>query len=188
MTTKPKTRKAPAKIVVIDPIFAAIDAYKARTKEMSCLYDKLEEAEFEAAKTYGRRLWPLIGWRNYSEIGGREIDDRRKEFLSQPGADPKQVEKEFRNAKAREAAAEQAGVEWDQRAGIAPLREQYERARLAEHRGGMRMARTKPTTMAGAAAMITYTRRDIMKGEVDWQMVALKTVAVALAQMNVQAA
>jgi hypothetical protein len=27
-----------------------------------------------------------------------------------------------------------------------------------------------------------------MKGEVDWQMVALKTVAVALAQMNVQAA
>jgi hypothetical protein len=35
------------------------------------------------------------------------------------------------------------------------------RADAAEQRAAMRMARTKPTTPAGAAAMIAYTRRDI---------------------------
>jgi hypothetical protein len=48
----------------------------------------------------------------------------------------------------------------------------------------MRMARAKPTTPAGAAALIAYTRRDIIEGEVDWQMVALKKVAAALVQMT----
>jgi hypothetical protein len=104
--------------------------------------------------------------------------------LSQPGADRKQVRKEYREAKARLAAAERAGIEWDHRAGIVPLREQYERADAAEQRAAVRMARTKPTTPAGAAAMIAYTRRDIMEGGVDWQMVALKTVAVALVRMT----
>jgi hypothetical protein len=46
------------------------------------------------------------------------------------------------------------------------------------------MARTDPTTPAGAAALIAYTRRDIVEGEVDWQMVALKTVAAALVRMT----
>jgi hypothetical protein len=137
---KPKTRKAPAAkpaapkngtkaTAPVDPIFALIDAHRARTKEWVRLYYKLDEAEFEAAKTHGKRSSSLIEWRNYLAIGGQEIDDRREEFLNQPGADRKQVEKEFRDAKAREAAAEQAGVEWDHWAGITPLRERYERAR-----------------------------------------------------------
>jgi hypothetical protein len=82
------------------------------------------------------------------------------------------------------AAAEHAGVEWDHRVGIAPLRAQYVRANAAERRAAMRMARTKPTTLADAAALIAYTRHDIMEGEVDWQMVALKTVAVTLVRMT----
>jgi hypothetical protein len=61
------------------------------------------------------------------------------------------------------------------------LREQNERAKHAERRAGMRMARTKPTTTAGAGAMVEYTRRDIDDlGQADWQMVALKAVAAAL--------
>ena len=180
MTTKPKL-KAPA---LGDPIFAAIAEHKARTREWSRLYDKLDEAQFQAGETHGPRPWELIEWRNYSAIGGHELDDRREEFLRQPGANRKQVEKEFLDAKAREAAAERAGVEWDQREGIAPLREQEERANAAECRAAMRMARTRPMTPAGAAALITYTRRDIIEGEVEWQMVALKTVAAALVRME----
>jgi hypothetical protein len=135
MTTKPKTRKAPANGAELDPIFALIDAHKARTKEWSRLYSKLDNA--------------------------------REEFLKRPGADRKQVSKEYLDAKARLAAAERAGVEWDHRAGIAPLREQYELVAAALRRAAMRMARTKPMTPAGAAAMIAYMRRDIMEGEVD---------------------
>jgi hypothetical protein len=181
---KPETRKAPANGAELDPIFALIDAHKARAKEWSRLYSKLDEAQCQAQETHGPRPWDLIAWRNYQAIGGRELDDRREEFLRQPGADRKQVEKEYRDAKAREAAAERAGVEWDHRVGISPLREQYERANAAERRAAMRMARTKPTTPAGAAAMIAYTRRDIMEGKVDWQMVALKTAAAALARIE----
>jgi hypothetical protein len=179
----PNTGKAPTANGA-DPVFALIDAHKARTKEWRRLYSKLDKAELQARETHGPRPWELIAWRNYAAIGGQEIDDRRKEFLNQPGADRKQVEKEFRDAKAREGAAEQAGVEWDHRAGIAPLREQYEHANAAERRAAMRMARTKPTTPAGAAALVAYTRRDLMCApDPAWPMVALKTVASALTRM-----
>jgi hypothetical protein len=160
MTTRPKTRKAPSR--AIDPVFAAIAEHKARAKEWGRLSSKLDNAQLQAAKTHGHRPWELIAWRNYPATGGRELDDRREEFLRQPGADRKQVEKEYRDAKAREVAAERAAVEWDHRVGIAPLREQYERANAAERRAAMRMARTKPMTPAGAAALVAYIRRDIM--------------------------
>src|ERR1700737_4046895 len=46
-----------------DPVFALIDANKGRTKEVTRLYNKLDEAEFEARKTHGARPLPLIAWR-----------------------------------------------------------------------------------------------------------------------------
>jgi len=47
------------------------------------------------------------------------------------------------------------------------------------------MARTKPTTLTGAAALVAYTRRDLMDApDPDWPMVALKTVAVALVRLT----
>lgn len=61
-------------------------------------------------------------------------------------------------------------AEWDRRVGIAPLREQYERARCAWRKAGMRMARTKPTTLGGIAALVNYTRRELMNGAVDWNL------------------
>jgi hypothetical protein len=121
IATKPRTREAPKRAArknggneapasIPDLVFALIDAHKARTKEWLRLYSKLDKAQLQAGETHGPRPWELIEWRNYSAIGGQEIDDRRKEFLNQPGADRKQVEKEFRDANAREAAAEQAGA------------------------------------------------------------------------------
>ena len=107
--------------------------------------------------------------------------------LSQPAADRKQVEKGYLDAKASLTAAERAGVEWDHRAGIAPLREQYERANAAERRAAMRMARTKPTTLAGASAMIDHIRCEIAacsESVEDWVTIALKTAASALARME----
>jgi hypothetical protein len=105
--------------------------------------------------------------------------------LSQPAADRKQVEKGYLDAKARLTAAERAGVEWDHRAGIAPLREQSECAKAAESRAAMRMAWTKPTTLAGAAALLAYTRRELIDiADSGWPVLALKTVVAALARMK----
>jgi hypothetical protein len=48
------------------------------------------------------------------------------------------------------------------------------------------MARTKPETLAGVAALPEHTRRDYSSDEEneDWIAIALKTVAVAFAQMT----
>jgi hypothetical protein len=189
--TQLKTRKASrAKTAAVDPIFAAITEHKALAKESWHLCDKLGAAEEEAAKTFRRRPWSLIEWRKYSAIGEHEIDRAREEFLMQPGADPEQIEKEYQDAKRREAAAEYEGIAWDQLTGIAPLREQFERAQSAEDRAAARMARTKPTTTAGVSALITYIWNDV-KDDLDsmnWSTPALKTAAVSLAQMNKEAA
>jgi hypothetical protein len=180
MTAKPKTRKAPA--AETDPIFALIAEHKAREKEWLRRVNELENAEDEAAKTHGRRPRDYISWGTHFAGTEHEIDSYRRRFLGEAGADRKQIEKEYRDAKARLAAAERAGPEWDQRAGIAPLRKQHERASDADHKASMRVARTKPTTLAGEAALINYARRDLSGA--DWQIVALKTAAVALARIE----
>jgi hypothetical protein len=181
MTTKPKSRKAPA-----DPVFAAIAEHKALQKKWHRLYSKLDEAEFQARETHGGRPSPLIVWRNYQAIGGHELDDRREEFLRQPGADHEQVEKEYQDAKAREAAAERAQIEWDLRVGIAPLREQFERIVWEERRAAKHLARTNPDSVAGAAALLAYLvqRNRVYSGFEGWEFRALKTVADALGLMD----
>jgi hypothetical protein len=82
------------KQTVTDPIFVAIQKHQKLLKEWIRLYEVLGKAENKAKKKHGRRPSSLIAWRNYSAIGGHEIDDRREEFLRLPGIDPKRIEKE----------------------------------------------------------------------------------------------
>jgi hypothetical protein len=77
-------------------------------------------------------------------------------------------------------------VDWPGYAIVSPFYDRWNRAGRAARKAAMRMARTKPTTLAGAAALIAYARREItgaydMEG---WLAPALKTVAVALARME----
>jgi hypothetical protein len=185
MVTKPKTRKAPAKRAAVDPIFTAIAEHKAISKELwGRLYWALDEAEDEAHKTHGMRP-SCIWWRN-CDVYFERLDSRREEFLREPGVDPKQIEQEYQDAKARLATAER---EWDQCTGVKPLREQYERAQLAEDRAKRHLARTKPTTPAGAGALVAYIQRDLEDVALEgWHSAALKTVAASLARMNREAA
>jgi hypothetical protein len=190
MTTKPKTRKAAAPArkpaAIDDPIFGLIAEHKALTRKYFRLQYKLDDAESKAAETHGKRPFEMTLWRGCDAFSEEGIDARREEFLSQPGVDREQIEKEYVDAKARLAAAESASAEWDHRAGVAPLREQYESAHLAERKAAMRMARTKPATLAGAAALVDYARRDINIGKntTGWPKIALKTVSTALAGMK----
>jgi hypothetical protein len=73
------------------------------------------------------------------------------------------------------AAAEDTKLEYDQ----------FCRAERAAHKAALRMARTTPTTPAGAAALITHTRREMTTEDwqKDWAPVALKTVGAAVARM-----
>jgi hypothetical protein len=110
--------------------------------------------------------------------------------LRQPGADCEQVEREYQDANARLVAAEYECIAWDHRTRIAPLRKEYEAAKLAARSSARRMARTMPTTAAGGGALISYICSDL-KDDLDprnWSTVALKTVAVSLSRMNKEAA
>ena len=93
-STPRRTASKTTKASQADPIFAAIEKHRKLFKAWNALYDALERAETKAKKKYGRRPSSLVAWRNYSAIGGSEIEDRREEFLKLPGIDPKKIEKE----------------------------------------------------------------------------------------------
>jgi hypothetical protein len=152
MTTKPKTRKAPA----ADPIFALIKEHKAAEKERCRADEKRDLAQPEAQKKHGPRPDDFVAWRSWAPQSERSLDQLRKEYLSEPGADREQIEKEYRVLKTKLAAAIIASTKYDQRAGLTSLSAQYEAAERAEERAATRLVRTKPTTPAGAAALLNY--------------------------------
>jgi hypothetical protein len=95
------------------------------------------------------------------------------------------VEQEYLDAKARYQAQVAAGLAWDKNTGLETLRKDLDRRSAAEWRYAKRLARTMPTTPAGAAALIHYILGDeLVTDEGYWHMPALKTVAAALNGMT----
>src|SRR5882757_4103263 len=136
-----------------DPIFAMIETRKKLMAEWQALYGQLDEAEFAAADEHGRRPIELIHWRNY-HIGAGEIDARRQILLEAGEIDPATVEEEYLDAKARYQAKIAAALAWDERTGLATLRDDVDDRITAERQFARLLAHTKPTTLAGAAAVI----------------------------------
>jgi hypothetical protein len=167
-----------------DPIFAAIDGHRKSATASFEIYSALDNAEAELKAKHGHRPYELITWRDYY-IGGSEIDQRREALLREAGADRKQIERKYLDAKARERAQIRAGVEWDNVTGTAPLREQFDRANDAENTATTTMATTRPRTPAGAAALITYVLENMENGDSEWHRIALATTAAALQSMSV---
>jgi hypothetical protein len=80
--------------------------------------------------------------------------------------------------------------DWPGQAITDPFYDRWNSADRAERKAAMRMARTKPTTLAGLAAMIDHIQREVSAGSdnvEDWLPNALKTaaaVADALGRME----
>ena len=75
----------------------------------------MDNAITGARDKHGQHPWELIGWRNYSHIGGSEIDRVRDEFLrdATTATERRTIKLEYRHAKARYTAAVRACSEWD---------------------------------------------------------------------------
>jgi hypothetical protein len=167
-----------------DPIFAMIVMHKKLTADWQGLYDQLQEAEFDAAKEHGHRPIELIHWRNYT-IGASEIDTRREALLEAGEIDPAIVEQEYLDAKARYQAQVAAGLAWDERTGLATLRKDYKRSLAAAKRYEKRLARTKPTTPAGVAALIQHILDDdLVDDKSYWHIAALRSAVSALSTIG----
>jgi hypothetical protein len=167
-----------------DPIFAAIETHKKLYKQLHRLFRAKDEAECNACERHGLRPIALIAWRDYSHIGGSEIDRARLRFLDD-GIDPQTVEAEYRDAKKRYRAKERAGRAWDKRAGTASLQAQIRQLWRDVDTAGMRMAKTEPITPAGAGALVAYAHADLAIGTgPKWPMPALRMASRALARMS----
>jgi hypothetical protein len=173
------TSQTPRPAATLDPIFAAIEKHRRLLALRDQLYLDIDEAE---GKVNEWRPFALIAWRKYSHIGGQEIERARDEFLAD-GLDPVQIESEYRDAQAEYRAQLDAQKAWDERHGIAPLRRQHERLWRQINAAATDMSKTKPTSVAGAAALVAYARDDF--GDEDsepsgWSLDALSTAVEAL--------
>lgn len=176
---KTKSKRKPLPKKATDPIYAAIAERRKREKIWGDLSSRLEVAVNKANKKHGHRPWSLIRWRKYGAIGGDEIDRARREFLDE-GSNPKMINEEYRDAKARERAGERAEKAWDRRVGIAAQRRECDRAIAADNVVTKQMAKTRPTTPAGAAAMLAYLKKDAESGEMSWHETAFDTLIATL--------
>lgn len=164
----------------LDPVFAAIVTLKAADEKSIAAYEALDNAETAARVEHGNRPHELIAWRNYSAIGGSEIDDRRERFLRQRVADPAQIEIEYQDAKRRYEKRVREGKTWDRLAGITSLREQNDQARRDFWTAAEALANTVPTTLPGAHLLLDLVVRELEWGDDEWMHRSLSNARTAI--------
>jgi hypothetical protein len=167
-----------------DPVFAAIAEHKRAAAACTRAYVRLDNAEAPARRKHGMRPFPLIAWRNYGAISGYKIEKARDEFLRLPGISRRAIWREYRDAKARERRQIRAVQKWENGAGLARLRREYEIANGAETLASRKLAKTKPTTLAGAAAILEYANiNDDMCPREDFEAAIVRAVVKVLRTM-----
>jgi hypothetical protein len=151
------------------PVLAAIERQRDALELSDRLDQELEDAKDAVLEQHGRRPNPLIAWRNYSMIGGSEIDRARREFIGD-GEDPKVIEQEYRDAKKRYRGKIKAGKDWD-KALTKTCEESREELRAAEKALGT----VKLSSVADAAAMIEFVNSSMEQFTelTDWEQAAL---------------
>ena len=187
-TAQPPTFQGDAKAKrkhSIDPIFALLEKHAKLKALWVAKADALDDGERAAEKLFGRHPYALIAWRNYSHIGGTEIEDRREEFLSIPGVNPAEVEAEYRDAKARYRSAIAREDAWYQLAGLSELRKELRAGIDATRKCEGLLKRAKPTTTAGVAALLQYLiDEDLCVDEGWWHVPAIKNAIAALTELS----
>jgi len=143
-----------------DPALTLIDQLTAAYKSASDIYCALDEAELDAKGRFGPTPACGISWRDYSLIAGDELDAARDDFLAR-GLDPVTVAAEYIDAKERERVAQQAHQDWYQKSGLADLETSNRRAWAEAHRLEDELEAMKPTTMAGAVALLAFVAKEL---------------------------
>jgi hypothetical protein len=139
---------------------------KSKTRKASAANGAGVDPVFAAIAEHKALVREYIRCRNDSEAAREQ-------------AEKKHGRKSLEGKALYEAAAEDTKLEYDQ----------FNRAANAERKVALRMARTAPTTIAGAAALIGHIRHEIKavsdrEDWDDWVPSALKTVAAALTRME----
>jgi hypothetical protein len=138
---------------------ALVDRVRHLDRHWDELGDKITAVEEDDAlrTEYGRRPIALIAWRNYSAIGGTEIDKARDEFLRN-GIPAKVVQREYRAAKRREREKERAGEDWDRSVGLSEIRKEHDECSRECRTAWDALGKVKVASIADAAAIMNILR------------------------------
>ena len=155
-------------------VIQAVERYRLAESIFEGIYDELEEAKFAASGTHGHRPSALIAWRNYSAIGGGEIEMMRDRLLEE-GENAQVVEREYKAAKKQYREIIQAGKDWDRKAGLQKLTQREEEARRELSGSRKALGALTPTSLEEAAALIDLVQKDVEKfdGIEDWEAAVL---------------
>jgi hypothetical protein len=163
-----------------DPIYAAIAAHRASEKKWMAVASDLDRKESSAWRALGSSgPNTAISWSARKKIGPRPY---KSVLWRTYGVDESDI-KEKRDLYLEQRCRNQARLDdiWIRRAGVGKLRKRLDRDLAEETIVADRLSRTKPTTLAGVAALIEYASSDFEHSTpMDWQCQALATAAAVL--------
>jgi hypothetical protein len=170
------------------PLDDALDRHQKAGRLFDRIWNQLDAAKYAAAEKHGHRPIALIAWRNYSHIGGGEIERVRKEFLER-GMDASIVEQEYLDAKRRYKAIVKAGKDWDRRAGLASKSKAVCEARAELHAANKALGSVELRSVADASALLDFVYANLKRFHgtaARWEMAALRNATSYLNRLTVR--
>jgi hypothetical protein len=158
------------------PLNDALDRHRKADKLFDRLWDQLDVAKAAAAEKHGHRPIELIAWRNYSHIGGGEIERARNGFL-RDGEDASIIDQEYLDAKKRYRAIVRVGKNWDKRAGLNLKSKAVDEARAELRAANKALGSVKLRSVADASALLDLVYGNLKMFHAtaeDWEMAALR--------------
>lgn len=159
-----------------DPAFKAAEHFRQAS---AAWFDAATELDAAEGKLFpNTRPCPLVSWRTYGAIGGREIDDARAEFLGDPTLNKKLIDREYKQTKRKERQLIRAGADWDRANGLSGLRARVQAAAQEMKDSGSALAVAEPKTAVGCAALVSVIRAELeLDGESEQAKLLLATVS-----------
>ncbi|KRQ03330.1 hypothetical protein AOQ71_31905 [Bradyrhizobium manausense] len=142
------------------PEIDVVDRYRCAKAALQQVSIELDDAHEKVSDIHGHRPAALIAWRNYSAIGGSEIEAMRERLLA-AGEDPQMVEEEYNAARKRYRAAIQAGKAWDKRADLEVLTRRAEASRKEFAACQDALKALSPSTSEGALSLLDVIRENV---------------------------
>lgn len=137
-----------------------VERYRCAKAALQQVSTELDDAQEIAEAAHGYRPAALIAWRNYSAIGGCEIEAMRERLLA-AGDDAQVVEKEYKSARKRYRAVVQAGNEWDKRAGLEALARRADDAGNEFATAQEALEASSPATLEEALSLLDVIRENV---------------------------
>lgn len=167
-----------------DTTLDRIHRHRVLGKQILALSDAEDQTASAAEEIHGKRPSALIAWRDYSHIGGYEIERVRREFLER-GIPADVVEQEYLDAKRRYRKRTAECRRWDKAAGVYQIDRQIKTIINERWNIFQSFIDEPPSTGKEASALILYVLESYEGSEFDEHACnCLRGIAQALSSVD----